>query len=151
MKILSGWFRSGRGIALGTMIAALTLGSGSPHLLRSVFIGQWELTLYISSGLAVVAGAIVYFLVKDGPWDVPAAKFNPRFLIQTIRVPSTRMVFFGYLGHMWELYAMWAAIPVFLAVVYGERSLAGSSLDLASFITFTVFLAGAAGCVYAGR
>ncbi|MFQ6030855.1 MAG: MFS transporter, partial [Dehalococcoidia bacterium] len=150
MKILSGWFRSGRGIALGTMIAALTLGSGSPHLLRSVFVSQWELTLYISSGMAVVAGGIVYFLVKDGPWDVPAAKFNPRFLIQTVRVSSTRLCFFGYLGHMWELYAMWAAIPTFLAAVYGVRSLAGSSLDFASFMTFLVFLAGAAACVYAG-
>jgi MFS family permease len=60
------------------------------------------------------------------------------------------MVFLGYLGHMWELYAMWAAIPTFLAAVYGMRILAGDSLDLASLVTFAVFLAGAAGCVYAG-
>ena len=102
MKILSGWFRSGRGIAIGTMIAALTLGSGSPHLLRTVFVSQWELTLYISSILAALAGGIVYFLVQNGPLDVPAQRFNPRYLLHTIRVPATRMVFFGYLGHMWE-------------------------------------------------
>ncbi len=150
MKILSGWFRSGRGIAIGTMIGALTLGSGSPHLLRSVFVSQWELTLYLSSILAVVAGAIVYFLVRDGPLDVPAHRFNPRYLIQTLRVRATRMVFFGYLGHMWELYAMWAWISSFLAVVYGTRSLIGESLDLASLVTFRVFVAGAAGCIAAG-
>ena len=99
MKILSGWFRSGRGIAIGVMIGALTLGSGSPHLLRSVFVSQWELTLYLSSILAVLAGAIIYFLVQDGPLDVPARRFNPRYLIQTLRVPATRMIFFGYSGN----------------------------------------------------
>ena len=128
MKILSGWFRSGRGIAIGTMIAALTLGSGSPHLLRSVFVAQWELTLYLSSIMAVLAGGIVYFLVQDGPLDVPAQRFNPSYLLHTLRIPATRMVFFGYLGHMWELYAMWAAIPTFLAAVYGTKNLLETSL-----------------------
>jgi MFS family permease len=149
-KIVSGWFRSGRGIAIGTMIAALTLASGSPHLLKSVFVAQWELTLYISSALAILAGGIVYFLAEDGPFDVPAARFNPRYLLDTIRVRSTRMVLFGYLGHMWELYAMWASIPVFLAVVFGTKSLVGESLDLASLITFTVFASGALTSVFAG-
>ena len=150
MKIVSGWFRSGRGVAIGVMIGALTLGSGSPHLLRSVFVSQWELTLYVSSALAVLAGAIVYFLVEDGPLDVPARHFNPRYLIQTIKVPATRMVFLGYLGHMWELYAMWSWISSFLAVVYGARSVAGGSLALSSLVTFLVFAAGALGCVASG-
>ena len=57
MKIISGWFRSGRGV----MIGALTLGSGSPHLLRSVFVSQWELTLCVSSALAVLAGGSFTF------------------------------------------------------------------------------------------
>ena len=150
MKILAGWFRSGRGIAIGTMIAALTLGSGSPHLLRSVFVAEWELTLYISSVMAGLAGGIVYFLVQDGPHDVAARRFNPSYLLHTIKVPATRMVFFGYLGHMWELYAMWAAIPAFLAVIYDTRNLVGESLNLASCITFMVFVAGATGSVLAG-
>jgi len=150
MKIVSGWFRSGRGIAIGTMVAALTLGSGSPHLLKSVFIAEWETTLYISSILAAVAGAIVYFLVQDGPFDVPASRFNPRYFLSTIRARSTRMVLFGYLGHQWELYAMWSSIPIFLAAVFGSKSLIGGSLELAGLITFTVFISGAAASVAAG-
>ncbi|MCZ6534474.1 MAG: MFS transporter [Chloroflexi bacterium] len=150
MKIIAGWFRSGRGIAIGVMIAALTLGSGSPHLLSSIFVAQWETTLYISSALAALAGGIVYFLVKDGPYDVPAARFNPRYILDTLRNQPTRLVLFGYLGHMWELYGMWAVIPTFLVAVYGTKSLVGDSLALASLVAFFVFLAGAVGSVAAG-
>ena len=150
MKIISGWFRSGRGIAIGGMIAALTLGSGSPHLLRSVFIAQWELTLYISSALAVLGGAMVYFRAGDGPYDVPASSFNPQYMLSTLTNRATRLVLFGYLGHMWELYAMWAWIATFLASVYGAKPLIGGSVDLASLLAFLVFIAGALGSIGAG-
>ena len=143
MKIISGPFLSGRGIAVDVMIAALTLGSGSPLLLRSIFVAQWELAFYLNSGLAVGAAAVVYFLVQDGPLDVQARKFNPGYILETVRFRSTRLVLFGYLCHMWEPYAMWPWIPPFLAIVYGTKSLIGDSLDLVSLVTFLVFSRGA--------
>lgn len=150
MKILSGWFRRGRGIALGAMIGALTIGSGSPHLLRSLFVDEWEATIIGSSILAVAGGVIVRSLLSDGPYDVPGAKFSPKHMLRVFTERGPRLALFGYLGHMWELYAMWAWIGAYLLGVYGSKPLIGDRLDLASALAFAVFAAGAAASVAAG-
>ena len=150
MKILSGWFQQGRGIALGVMIGALTLGSGSPHLLSSIFVDNWQASIIGSSALSAVGGLLLVLTVTDGPYDSKGARFNPRYLFTVFTDRGLRLTLLGYLGHMWELYAMWAWIGLYLGAVYGTRPLIGDSLELASVIAFGVFLAGAPGSVIAG-
>ncbi|NQW21035.1 MAG: MFS transporter [Chloroflexi bacterium] len=150
MKIISGWYTKGRGFALGTMVGALTIGSGSPHLLRSVFSENWQAVIVGSSLLAIVGALILKILVTDGPYEVNGAKFNPRYLIGALTQRAPRLALTGYLGHQWELYAMWAWIGSYLLYVVGDKSLIGESLDLASALTFLVFAVGAVASSYAG-
>lgn len=150
MKVISGWYTKGRGFALGTMVGALTIGSGSPHLLRSVFSENWQAVIVGSSILAVVGGLILRFVVTDGPHNVNGAKFNPRYLIGALTQRGPRLALTGYLGHQWELYAMWAWIGAYMLYVVGDHSLLGDNLDLASGLTFLVFAVGAVASAYAG-
>lgn len=150
MKVISGWYTKGRGFALGTMVGALTIGSGSPHLLRSVFSENWQAVIVGSSILATVGGLILKFLVTDGPDDVKGARFNPRYLVGALTERGPRLALTGYLGHQWELYAMWAWIGSYMLYVVGDQSLIGDRLDLASGLTFLVFSVGAVASSYAG-
>jgi MFS family permease len=150
MKVISGWYTKGRGFALGTMVGALTIGSGSPHLLTSVFSENWQAVIIGSSVLAISGGLILKFFVKDGPHEVRGAKFNPKYLIGAISQRGPRLALTGYLGHQWELYAMWAWIGSFMLYIVGEKSLIGDRLDLASALTFLVFAVGAVASSYAG-
>jgi MFS family permease len=150
MKVISGWFTKGRGFALGTMVGALTIGSGSPHLLRSVFSENWQAVIIGSSILAMIGGIILRFSVTDGPHDVKGAKFNPRYLLGALTARGPRLALTGYLGHQWELYAMWAWIGSFMLYVVGDKSLIGDGLDLASGLTFLVFAVGAVASSLAG-
>ncbi len=150
MKVLSGWYNRNRGFALGMMVGALTVGSGSPHLLRSVFVGNWQAVILGSSFLAFAGGLIMLLLVKDGPYEVPAAKFRPSSMLKLFTERGLRLTLVGYLGHMWELYAMWAWIGAFMTYIIGTRPLVGDSVDLASGLTFGVFFVGAVASPLAG-
>lgn len=143
LKAMSSWFRTGRGLALGVMIGALTIGSALPHLINALGGLEWRATLLITSGLTFVGGVIALRGCTAGPYTPSLATFDPAQLRSIIDNREFRLASAGYFGHMWELYAMWAWIAAFYGDVF-------SSTRVASLAAFAVIAAGAGGSIYAG-
>jgi MFS family permease len=150
MKIAAGWFKARRGTALSVLVAALTVGQAFPHLLAALpGTGSWRAQLLISSALAIVGAILVVAFVRDGPFDAPAGRFDPRAAVHVFTHRPTRLAVFGYLGHQWELYAMWTWIGAFAAASLGARGF-GEVGRLASAASFVAVGTGAIGCLVAG-
>jgi MFS family permease len=141
MKIAVGWGQRDRGLLVGTLVGALTLGSAAPHLVSLAGGADWRLTVTIASAAAATAGLLV-LLVGLGPHHARAPAFDPRAITQAWTNRRVRLAYAGYLGHMWELYAMWAWIAAATAVSYGATM---PTADAQSFAKLTAFLSIAAG------
>ena len=147
MKILATWFRRGRGVALGVLVGALTLGKATPYLINGIGSLNWRNNVLTVSLLAVIGGVIVLLFVGDGPFALPAARFDWKQLGRIFSNRSVRLANFGYFGHMWELYAMWTWIPFMIRSSLATRK---SDPALAEVSSFLVIGCGALGCVIAG-
>jgi MFS family permease len=148
LKLISTWYRRGRGAALGLLVGAITVSSGVPHLVNGLGGLDWRVVIVTTSALTVLGGAITRAAVVEGPFPFPAAVFDPRQIRHILRDRCTRLATIGYLCHMWELYAMWAWFLVFFGAALRERGIADPVL--AAYVTFAVFVAGGIGNVTCG-
>ena len=150
MKIAAGHVGGrGRGLAIGILVGSLTLGSGTPHLVAGLLDAAelpYRLVLTVSSALAVLGAVLVLGFVTDGPYAPAPAPFDPRQLGRVLGDRAVLLANLGYFGHMWELYAMWTWLAIFLGAALGGADPAAPRL--AAFACIGV--AGALGSVLAG-
>ena len=140
LKLMATWFVRGRGVALGILVGALTLGSAVPHLVNGLGGLDWHVVIAVTSLLTLGGGLLVLAVVRHGPFPFPRATFDPHQVRRVFANRGVRLSSLGYFGHMWELYAMWSWFLVFA----GARLFASRS-D-AAFATFAVIGIGAVGC-----
>ncbi len=149
MKIMVGWGLHDRGLLVGLLVGGLTLGSAFPHLLAWLGGAQWRLTTGIASIVALCAAAMM-MKVSLGPWHASAPRFDPGALRLAWVDRRLRLAFLGYLGHMWELYALWAWIGVAAAASYSTRMDSVEANALAKLTAFIAIGCGALMCPLAG-
>jgi MFS family permease len=146
LKVMAGWFQRGRGMALGVLVGALTVGSAGPHLIRGVGFG-WQGVIAGASVLALLGTIILGVLVKDGPFETTPSRFSWGQIGAVVRNEGVRLSTYGYLGHMWELYAMWTWTAAFLAA---SATAAGSGDAWVPSATFAIIAIGGGGAWIAG-
>jgi len=148
MKIAAGWYKKGLGNALGFLIGALVLGTAFPHLLKGGLSSvPWQAVIVLSSGVCLLGGLLMFLLIPDGPYLVVGARFNPRAVVYLFRHRELRAAALGYFGHMWELYTLWAFVPVFFTAY--QSSAPGLSRNV-SFWSFLIIGIGSVGCSVGG-
>ena len=147
MKMISTWFVHGRGIAIGTIVGALTAGKALPYLLRALPNASPDSVVIGASVAAWLAAAIVLIAYRDGPVPFPRRAFSWGLAATVLRTAEYRRVLGGYLGHMWELYSYWVWIPAYLAAALAHRGTSSSAISVLAFLAIAV---GAIGCVWGG-
>ena len=148
LKLIATWFVTGRGIALGVLVGALTLGSAAPHLMNAAGGLHWQ-TVIVATTVATLSGALlIAWLTHEGPYPFPRAVFSAAQARHAFANRAVLLASLGYFGHMWELYAMWAWFLVFARAALAAQGASGDST--ASIVTFAVIATGALGCVVGG-
>jgi MFS family permease len=149
MKLAASWAgRTDAGLVVGLLVGGLTLGSASPHLVEALGGADWRITVSAASAAAVGAAGLILF-TRPGPHHAPAPPFRPGLALPLFRTRGTRLATLGYLGHMWELYAMWAWVGAYLAASFAAAG-GGAGPGGAALATFAVMGVGAVGCVAGG-
>ncbi len=148
MKMAASWAKGDMGFLVGLLVGALTLGSALPHLFNALGGVDWRLTISAASVAAAIAAFLVLF-VTLGPNQVPAPPFRPGAVLTAWRDRALRLANFGYFGHMWELYAMWGWLGVYLGHSFRDAGIAAAG-TWAAMVTFATVAAGALGSLIGG-
>ncbi len=146
MKLIATWFVRGRGLALGALIGAITVGSALPHLINALGGARWQAVIAWTTAATLAGAGVVAAGVREGPYPFPRATFRFGDIGAILRNRGVVLASLGYFGHMWELYAMWAWFSTF---ALSAAAIAGDAVR-ASLLTFVVIAAGCFGCVLAG-
>ncbi|MEJ5945651.1 MFS transporter [Pseudokineococcus basanitobsidens] len=161
LKEVATWSRRRRGTAMGVMVGALTLGTALPHAVTALGGGSgaatdatgggapWQAVVVGTSVLALVGGLLTLLLRRPGPYARPPAAFDRRAALAALRRRPVVLAVLGYVGHMWELYAMWAWTGALVAGLRGVGALEDPA-RAAAWLTAGCLAVGAAGCVAAG-
>lgn len=151
MKMISTWFRARRGLAVGGIVGALTVGKATPYLVHAIPGAGIRPVVLTASIAALVAALLVTFGYRDGPYPFPPRPFSWRLVADIMREPRFRLATGGYLGHMWELYAAWTWLPLFIsASVVARQGHSVGATSIASAVSFAALAIGGAGCIWGG-
>jgi MFS family permease len=151
MKMISTWFVSQRGLAIGSIVGALTIGKATPFFLHAIPSVDVKAVVVIASAFAIAAGLLVSIGYSDGPHAFAPRQFSWGLAGSVMRSRKWRLATSSYLGHMFELYAFWTWIGAFLAASVAAQRISGvESPAMISILTFLVIAVGGVGCVWGG-
>ena len=148
------WFRSSRGLAIGTVVGALTIGKAFPYLVDAIGGASVGFVVWSTTACTVLAAALIATGYRDGPHAFERKPFTWGLVGTVLRDREWRLATSGYLGHMWELYAFWTWIAAFLAASAASRAgveWTGGYPTAVKLIVFATIAIGAPACVWGGR
>jgi len=148
MKIAADYYQKGLGKSLGFLVGALVVGTAFPHLIKG-FTGElpWRLVIILTSSIAVLGGFLMLILVPDGPYLKSNQKLDLTASLKVFRNKSFRSAALGYFGHMWELYAFWAFVPIMLTSYMNQHPGTRFNVPILSFLIIGM---GGLACVLGG-